>query len=261
MPPVEFLWSLLQPSTFVYALFVLSALLLLFRRYRAGRGLLVFTLIFAALPTLLPLKSLLGAPLEDRVPLTTLPDHVDGIIVLGGSVEASVSAARGQVALGESGERMMAGASLARRYPDATLVLTGLYADTLPDEFTSTWAPGRAFWGPPLSRQRVLWVPSQSTYEDALMSLDAAHPQRGQTWILVTSALHMPRALGVFQKLGWQVIPYPVDYLTTGENVWHVPANVDAAVAKLDVLENLVEFGRVVREWSALAVYRVLGRV
>ena len=261
MPPVEFLWSLLQPSTLVYALLILSALLLLFRRYRAGRGLLVLTLIFAALPTLLPLKSLLGAPLEDRAPLATLPDHIDGIIVLGGSVEASVSAARGQPALGESGERMIAGASLARRYPDATIVLTGLYADTLPDEFTATWAPGRAFWGPPLSRGRVLWVPSRSTYEDALMSLGAARPQKGQTWILVTSALHMPRALGVFRKLGWQVIPYPVDYLTTGRSAWHVPANVDAAVANLDVLENLVEFGRVVREWSALAVYRVLGRV
>ena len=234
----------------------------MFRRYRTGRGLLVLTLIFAALPTLLPLKSLLGGPLEDRVPFpATLPDHVDGVIVLGGAVEASVSAARGQPALGESGERMMAGASLAQRYPDATLVLTGLYADTLPGEFTATWAPGRAFSDASFSRRRVLWVPSQSTYEDALMSLEAVQPKAGQTWILVTSALHMPRALGVFRKLGWQVLPYPVDYLTTGENMWNVPANVDAAVAKLDVLENLIEFGRVVREWSALAVYRMLGRI
>jgi uncharacterized SAM-binding protein YcdF (DUF218 family) len=39
-------------------------------------------------------------------------------------------------------------------------------------------------------------------------------------WILVTSALHMPRAVGLFRKLGWKIIPFPVDYHS--EKKWTV---------------------------------------
>ena len=33
----------------------------------------------------------------------------------------------------------------------------------------------------------------------------------------MTSALHMPRSVGSFRAAGWQIVPYPVDYTTTGK--------------------------------------------
>jgi uncharacterized SAM-binding protein YcdF (DUF218 family) len=68
--------------------------------------------------------------------------------------------------------------------------------------------------------------------------------------VLVTSAFHMPRAVGVFRKLGWQVIPYPVDYYTRG-NVTFEFQSVGYRLAEVDY---------VVREWMALAAYHLMGR-
>ena len=40
-------------------------------------------------------------------------------------------------------------------------------------------------------------------------------PSSESRWILVTSATHMKRALGSFEKQGWNnLIPYPVDFIT-----------------------------------------------
>ena len=56
---------------------------------------------------------------------------------------------------------------------------------------------------------------SRNTYENAVNSLDVAVPQPGSRWVLVTSAAHMPRAMGAFEAAGWKnITPYPVDFQT-----------------------------------------------
>lgn len=251
----EVTWVLLQPSTLLIALFLLSALLLIAGRLRAGRALLVLTLLLGALPALFPLGPLLARPLENRVAMPpALPERVDGILVLGGAVRWQVSEARGQLNLSEAGERVVAGAALARRYPEARLVFTGLFAETVAGEFSPAWGPQRFFTGPEFAPGRVRYLGSaRSTYEDALHSLEALAPRAGETWLLVTSALHMPRATSVFRALGWRVLPYPVDFLTTGrERLEFRPS--------LDVVGRLAELDHVVREWGALLVYQAIGR-
>ena len=64
-------------------------------------------------------------PIENRFPPPALPERVDGIIMLGGAVEQDTSAIRGQIALNEAAERVTALVELARRYPDARLVVSG----------------------------------------------------------------------------------------------------------------------------------------
>jgi uncharacterized SAM-binding protein YcdF (DUF218 family) len=248
-------WLFLQPSTAVFILLLLSFLLLWSPLLKAGRALLTFTLVLAIIPSLFPLGPLLALPLESFVPpRVALPERVDGIIVLGGAVEWRVTEARGQLALGQSGERMVAGAALARRYPDAALILTGIFGETLSGEFSPNVSPRRFFTGPEFANRRVIYVgAARSTYEDGLLSLEAVQPRAGETYLLVTSALHMPRALGVFQTLGWNVVPYPVDYRTTGrERLEFIPST--------DVLGRLVELDYVVREWGALLIYNRSGR-
>lgn len=253
LSPSELLWWLVQPSTVVFLMLLLGALLLLGGLYRSGRRLVLFALLLALLPALLPIRDALALPLERLIePPTSLPDEVDGILVLGGSVEWEVSQGRRQLNLNRAGERMLAAAALSRRYPDATLVLTGLYRDTLEGEFSNTWTPQSLISGPEYARGRTLFIgASRSTYEDALLSLEAARPQRGETWLLVTSAMHMPRALGVFSAVGWHVVPFPVDFVTTGEI---------ASVEEFEPFRALVDLDTVVREWGALLVYRMLGR-
>ena len=57
---------------------------------------------------------------------------------------------------------------------------------------------------------------SRNTYENAVYSYNLIKPKKKEKWVLITSASHMPRAVGVFRKTNWEVIPYPVDYQTAG---------------------------------------------
>ena len=76
-------------------------------------------------------------------------------------------------------------------------------------------------------------------------------PRRDETWLLVTSAQHMPRAVGVSRKIGWPVIPYPVDYRSVKD---------EPLRDGLDVAGNLVRLGDTMKEWIGLAAYYALDR-
>ena len=89
---------------------------------------------------------------------------------------------------------------------------------------------------------------SKNTAENALRSYELIQPSPDQHWILITSAFHMPRTVGLFRKVGWNVIPYPVDFSTT--------KRADLSFN----LQNIGSFSRGIREWIGLLVYRALGK-
>ena len=248
----EILWSLLQPSTLLVVLLAL-AFLALAADWRAGASLLVLIVLAAALGALfLPFDDWLAADVESRVaPPDELPAEVDGIVVLGGAVEWRVSAARGRLAVDGAGERLMAAKALKQRYPQARLVLTGLFAETVAADFRREPRVESLLFGPEMGDVLFLGA-ARSTYEDALVTLETVAPASGETWLLVTSALHMPRALGTFRQLGWSPVPYPVDYRTTGAAGLRWRPNLGETLAELD---------RVVREVGALWIYRRTGRL
>ena len=53
---------------------------------------------------------------------------------------------------------------------------------------------------------------SRNTEENARFTAAIVHPEPKQRWLLVTSAFHMPRAIGVFEKAGFDVVADPVAY-------------------------------------------------
>ncbi|TIU18533.1 MAG: YdcF family protein, partial [Mesorhizobium sp.] len=58
---------------------------------------------------------------------------------------------------------------------------------------------------------------SRNTYENAVFTRELVTPKPGETWLLVTSAFHMPRAKALFDKAGFATVPWPVDYRTSGK--------------------------------------------
>jgi uncharacterized SAM-binding protein YcdF (DUF218 family) len=204
----------------------------------------------------LPVTEWIAGPLESRVARAALPERVDGIVVLGGAVDWRVTAARGQLSLNAAGERVAAGAALAQRYPGATLVMTGVFGDAFERDFRATGVDASLWFGPTFAGRQVRFVgEARSTYEDALFTLRAVDRRPGETWLLVTSALHMPRALETFRTQGWTMLPYPVDYRTAGS-----PAG-PALRLNWEVGNTLADIDRAVREWGALEVYRRSGRI
>ncbi len=81
---------------------------------------------------------------------------------------------------------------------------------------------------------------------------ELAAPKPGERWLLVTSGYHMPRAIGVFRRAGFEVEPFPVDWRTRG--------SVDALRPFMSVGDGLRRTDTAVREWVGLFVYWLTGR-
>jgi len=249
----EFVWLLLSPSNVVFLFLLLSLLALLLKWYKFATSVLLITLIFAIAPSILPIKDILYQNLEKRLkkPIV-MPANVDGILVLGGSLDWNVSNARAQLNTNEHGERLLAAAALAKKYPTAKLVFTGMYREDVINDFKTIPNDDSLIFGNEYSGREVVFLgKSRSTYEDMLQAIETIKPQRGQRWILVTSAAHLARAHLTAKALGWTLIPYPVDYQTSGK----LKLKPD-----LKILKNLTELDPIFREWGAIFVYKKLGR-
>jgi uncharacterized SAM-binding protein YcdF (DUF218 family) len=172
--------------------------------------------------------------------------------VLGGAISPDVSAARHEVVLNEAAERLTVVADLARRYPDARILFSGGTGELIAGEREAPFA-FRLFETFGIAPDRILLEDrSRNTIENALYSKEIARPMPGQRWLLVTSAYHMPRAIGVFRKVGFAVEPYPVDWRTRGAQ--------DALRPFTSVGDGLRRVDTAVREWVGLAVYWITGR-
>ncbi|MCS3730156.1 YdcF family protein [Bradyrhizobium betae] len=224
-------------------------------RYAAlGRKLAVTTLILLALSAFSPLGNLLLYPLESRFPAWDPSRGVpDGIIVLGGSVDTDLSAAHRTPVVAHAADRMFAPAELARRYPNARIVFTGGSANLVSTDAKEAdySAPILESLGIPKERL-ILERDSRNTWENAVFTKQLVTPKPGERWLLVTSAFHMPRAMGIFRKAGFDVEPYPVDWRMGGRDELFTFTH-----AGKDGLEK-TEIA--VREWIGLLAYRLMGR-
>ncbi|MBM3557717.1 MAG: YdcF family protein [Alphaproteobacteria bacterium] len=241
-----------EPGNFLLLLLVLGAVASLLGAGRWARALLGLGIAGLVAIAVLPLGGFLLATLEARFPAAAPPDKVNGIIVLGGAVQTGLSAARGQPALNHNAEREFAFVALARRYPEARLVYAGGEGRLFPTGSSEAEIARALHADLGLDVARVLYEGrSRNTWENATLARDLAQPAAGETWLLVTSARHMPRAIGTFRRAGWAVTAHPVDFRTAGAATADIDFNLGAGLRGL---------GEAAHEWGGLLVYFLLGR-
>lgn len=245
---------LFHPLDLLLALLAAGLLLGLSRFRRAGRALVAVAAVGMLLAAFSPLSALLLRPLEDRFP--RLPDDAPapaGILVLGGALDEDLGAARGEPTLTEAAARLTAGVALARRYPDARLVFTGGSADLRGQGIDEARGVRRLWLALGLPATRMVFEDrSRNTDENARFARSLVAPKPGERWLLVTSAAHMPRSVGIFRHQGWAVTAAPVDYRTFGDGRdLHFTTLALDALRRLDVA---------CHEWVGLAAYRLTGR-
>ena len=255
-PASKILGFFALPSNLVIVVGLLGVLLLLTltRFKRTGRALMLFSLLVLAILGWSPIGNLLTIPLEERFPgWAPGKGEIAGIIVLGGGVTANVSEAHGEPVLNEAGERFTAAATLARKYPQAKIVFSGGGAGLI--RSLGVEAP----WARRLLRdlgvpedRLVLEDRSRNTRENAVYSKKLAVPKKGERWLLITSAYHMPRSVGVFRRAGFEVEAYPVDWRTRGMS--------DALRPFPSIGDGLRRTDTAVREWVGLFVYWLTNR-
>ena len=242
------------PSNLFFLIAACGVVLLFTRFARAGRRIALLGVVLLGVAGYSPLGNVMMIPLEQRFPPWDASRGApDGIVVLGGSINPVASAARGEVALNESAERLTVIADLARRYPQARIVFSGGDGSMFGgDGAEATHAlPLLVSFG--IARQRIeLESASRTTAENAMLSKVLVNPKPGERWLLVTSAHHMPRSIASFRSAGFPVEAYPVDWRTRGTNdlggIFRSPAS---GLGRTDTAAH---------EWAGLAVYWITGR-
>ncbi|MCA3361335.1 MAG: YdcF family protein [Roseomonas sp.] len=249
----KILWFPARPGHFALLVGAIG-LVMIWRGRRFGRWLILACLAFFFLVIATPISQFILLPLEDRFPRPAeAPARVDGIVVLGGAVDQNITDARGIPAINGAAERMTETVALARRFPNARIVFTGGQGSLVHGGLTEADVAQQFFESLGLSGARVIYeAEARNTHQNAVLTRDLVQPKANEVWLLITSASHMPRAMGVFRQAGWQdIIAWPVNY-RTGHSF--------AAFYDAPFPERLGQFEWGFREWVGLLAYRLMGR-
>lgn len=247
-------WLVLNPGN-LFAFFLICGSILLFTRFRrTGRWFVSGAAAFIVLVGFFPAGSWMIENLENRFPANPeIPADIDGIVALGGTINTHLTASRDQPALTDGGERLTELIYLARRYPNARLIFSGGSGALIDDSLREADAARLFFERMGLPKDRIVYErDSRNTQENAIFSqrLVGESAKTGK-WILLTSAAHMPRAMGVFRKTGWNIQAFPVDFASDGQGRFSLGFRP---------MSGLVTLNTATREWIGLLAYRILGR-
>jgi uncharacterized SAM-binding protein YcdF (DUF218 family) len=212
-------WWLVLPINVVFLLLVVGVVCLVFQRRGLALTSMSVAVFIYVVFGMLPIGSYLLQTLEDRFPaVVKMQDNIAGIIVLGGTLNPVTSEQRGQLMINGNVERVLSLIELSKYYKNIPIVYSG----------------GSGLIGRPDLKEAAMMKPllqflinnpenlileneSRNTFENAAFTKKVLGDKSSGKWVLVTSARHMPRAVGAFRHQGVDVLAYPVDYLT-GKN-------------------------------------------
>lgn len=245
------LGALLTPTTFITVMGLAGLVLLFSRLARWGRMLTAASVVLLVICGLTPIGYFLLAPLENRFPVWNASEgEPAGVVILGGSIDPDLSSGRGFAVVPVAADRLVAAAELARRFPNIPIIFTGGSAGLFSHEAKEADYATNYFERLGLPKDRVILErASRNTMENASFTKAIANPKPSDRWLLVTSAFHMPRSVGLFRNAGFSVEAYPVDWLTSGRPIW-----IDRP------LEALRRTDIACREWMGLIADRILGK-
>jgi uncharacterized SAM-binding protein YcdF (DUF218 family) len=237
-------WGIINIDLLFIVLLILGGLLLFLRKRVWGKRFVIFgcsgLLFFAIVPVgLWTLENL-----ENWFPKGEIPPTAKGMILLGGSFDKMTALARGETAYNLAAGNFIRFVQLAKENPHLQLVYTGnaFETETAKKELSALG----------IDPSTVQFAEhAKDTKENALRTKDLLNPQPQDQWVLVASAYHMPRSVGLFRKAGFNVIPYPVDYHTPGQyEPWFF----------LGLTLNLDAWQVSSREWLGMVINSLMGR-
>jgi uncharacterized SAM-binding protein YcdF (DUF218 family) len=242
---------LVDPRCVLFAALILGTSLIWTRARITGRWLITAAVVIAIFFDTVPVSIYLLQKLEYRFPPPPLQlEKVDGIVVLGGDFDAQLVEAVGSLAAPPA--RLVVLAKLAKRYPEARIIFSGGSGSMLRPELKEAELAKPLLAELGVDTARVTFESeSRNTAENAIYSYRAATPKPGETWLLITTASHVPRTIGTFRRTGWTLIPYGVDFRTHPTLKGGIGLTFDTGLASAAL---------VFREITGLVVYYALGR-
>lgn len=244
-------WLIFSPANLIILTLALGGWLMLMRRRITGAILFLFGFATLIIGTVSSVPDRALETLETRFPrCDDHPSHLDGVIVLGGAIGVEQSYVWDRLVLGQSGSRLVMMADLARRYPDAKVIFTGGYGALFGKPISEAELVLKHIEDLGLEPSRVIFeTQSRNTIENAVFTRNLVDPKPDEKWFLVTSASHMPRAYGMFKKVGFPVTPCVSDYAST--------PGYDEGSFGFDIAARLGLLNLVTREYVGLVAARL----
>ena len=236
------------------------ALVMSWRRSRWGPLPVVLALIVLLLGSNSWVANSLVRSLEwQHIPVGKLPT-ADAIVLLGGATKSAFPP-RPAVDLSEEGDRVLYAAQLYREGKAPVVIASGGRID---------WRGGGLAESSDMADILVnLGVPnsailqdskSLNTYQNAVNVRQIMQERGIRRVLLVTSAMHMPRSLRIFQRQGIEAIPAPTDFLITQQEINEPSSSPQATLLNLvpdaDRLQNTT---RALKEYIGTVVYHLRG--
>jgi uncharacterized SAM-binding protein YcdF (DUF218 family) len=245
--------SALLPSNVIVLLAVLGVFALIIRRRRLGVWLFCTSTLLLIVAGWSPLGPALVMRLEDRFPVPELPASITGFVMLGGAVDTHITTDRKSYALNDNAERVFETAALARRYPEARIILSGGASHLIIGEpLNESEIARNILVDLGVAPERIeMEERSRTTFENATESMLVAKPKPAETWLLLTSAYSMPRAVASFRAANFNVVPYPLDYRTRPADLRRPVSSMAGGLELTDIAAH---------EWLGLLAYRLAGR-
>ncbi|MFN7009487.1 MAG: YdcF family protein [Allorhizobium sp.] len=248
-------WMFAQPLSlaFLATLAAVLALILGFRRLALGMSVTAGLILFVTLYTTAGSFVLQG--LEARFPRPAAdPQNLSCMIVLGGAFETEVTTARGGIEMNQAADRFVEALRLARAHPQSIILVSGGDGSLSGVYEGDAVASARFFETFGIGPERLVRETASRTTSENVDNSRAILSERGMSHcLLITSAFHMPRAVGLFRTAGITVTPWPTDYRTSGR----VTLGLDFTQPTL----NAQQTATAVREWIGLAAYALTGRI
>ncbi len=249
----KLVWVVIKPDFFLMVLILAGTVWLFAGKLRRAKFLLGVASLAMVVIAVCPLGIMLLNPLEHRFPSSPdLPEKADGIIMLGGAEDNEKTQLWQQPEIKKSADRYVAFIRLMHIYPNARHIFAGGSASLIHQDYRDADTARQVFesLGVDVSSMEFEGN-SRNSFENVVNVKALVHPEPGQVWILVTTAAHMPRSVGIFNRLNWTVIPFPVDHHTRPDK---------SLKPTLDFSGNLFMLNRAVREWIGLAAYYITGK-
>ena len=224
-------WLLAAPTSALVLISAITALWAVLGSSKCAAWLAAAAACGLVIGAFTPIGLALTVPLENRFPFSRPNPQVppDGIIMLPGGASDGIDAV----------------SKLSQDYPNARLTFCGFRAAD------KNLIERLADLGVDPARINIE-SQSRTTFEDALYSAALLKPKSKERWLLVTSAMHMPRAVGCFRAAGFQVEPFPVEFMTRSRSGPFAQFATGSSA--------LIQFDRAAKEWIGLIAYRLMGK-
>jgi len=233
---------------FIFVTVIILFLSNILKLQKVQKLILSFLCIFILLISIIPIGHFYISKLENIYSQTPLPQKIDGILMLSGSIDPDLSDEFNQIALNELSERLLYFTFLAKKFPKAKLVYSGGSSNPLKGNKPSVFAK-KYFEINGLDNTKIIYEnESRNTFESLRNINKNIILNKNQKWILVTSASHMKRSMLTACKFNFNFIPYQVDYSVNRDmNFFHISYNIRS-------------FYKFLKLYSAIYYYKITNR-